>query len=108
VERRSAPSELCRRWVHAHEEDRGDSLVFRPSDHPLPPSRGRRSLDLRRDGTLVETRPGADDRAAASRGRWTLEGDRLRLIPDPEAHQPERELELVALADDRLVLRRLS
>jgi hypothetical protein len=94
--------------VHAHEEDRGDSLVYRPSDHPLPPSRGRRSLDLRRDGTLLESRPGADDRAQSARGRWRLEGDRLLLFGDAEAHQPDRELEVVALARDRLVLRRLS
>jgi hypothetical protein len=105
---RSTHPELCRRWVHSHEEDRGDSLVFRPSDHRLPPSRGRRSLELRRDGTLLESRPGSDDRAEPSRGRWRLDGDRLLLSAEAGAHQPERELEVVALAPDRLVLRRLS
>jgi hypothetical protein len=102
---RRAPPELCRCWVHSHEEDAGDAQVFRPSGHPLPPSRGRRSLDLRRDGTLLETRPGADDRAQGSRGRWALEGDRLLLFPDAEAQRPDRELEVVALASDRLVLK---
>lgn len=39
------------------------------------------------------------------RGRWALEGDRLLLFPDAEAQQPDRELEVVALASDRLVLK---
>ena len=102
---RAAHPELCRRWVHSHEEDAGDALVFRPSGHPLPPSRGRRSLDLRRDGTLFETRPGADDRAEGSRGRWALKQNRLLLFHDAEARRPDRELEVVALASDRLVLK---
>ena len=97
--------ELCRHWVHSHEEDRGNAQVFRPSDHPLPPSRGRRCLELRPDGTLLETRPGADDRAQGSRGRWRLAGDRLLLYRDAEAQEPDRELELVTVASDRLVLK---
>ena len=104
---RSSQPEICRRWVHSHEEDDGDAQVFRPSDHPLPPSRGRRCLDLRRDGSLLETRPGADDRAQGSRGRWTLVGDRLRLFPDAAAKTADRELEVVTLERDRLVVRRL-
>jgi hypothetical protein len=104
--RRSPPGELCRHWVHAHEEDHDDVQVFRPEDHPLPPSRGRRHLELRRDGSLVEMRPGADDRPLAAAGRWTLAGDRLRLFRGPAARTPDRELEIVALEPDRLVVRR--
>ena len=101
---RRAPPELCR-CLSLARGGRRRPQVFRPSGHPLPPSRGRRSLDLRRDGTLLETRPGADDRAQGSRGRWALEGDRLLLFPDAEAQRPDRELEVVALASDRLVLK---
>jgi hypothetical protein len=61
---------------------------------------------LRRDGSLLEAGPGADDRATTSRGRWTLDGARLRLFPDPAAKAPERDLEVVSLESDRLVLRR--
>jgi hypothetical protein len=99
-------AELCRHWIHAHEEDRDDVQVFRPEEHPLPPSRGRRHLELRRDGSLVETRPGADDRAVAARGRWALVAGRLCLFRDPAARTPDRELEVVSLGPDRLELRR--
>jgi len=103
---RSTQPEICRRWVHSHEEDEGDVQVYRPGDHAFPPSRGRRCLDLRRDGSLLETGPGADDRAVGSRGRWSLDGDRLRLFPDPAAEAGGRELEVVTLESDRLVVRR--
>jgi hypothetical protein len=106
MSRDATKPELCRHWIHAHEEDRGDVQVFRPEEHPLPPSRGRRHLDLRRDGSLVETRPGPDDRALAAPGRWTLEGGRLRLFRDAAARAPDRELEVVSLEADRLVVRR--
>jgi hypothetical protein len=104
--RRAPHPELCRHWIHAHEEDHDDVQVFRPEEHPLPPSRGRRHLDLRRDGSLLETRPGPDDRALAAPGRWTLVGDRLRLFRDPAARTPDRELEVVSLEADRLVVKR--
>jgi len=42
-------------WVHAHEEDTDSELVYRPASYSLPPSRGRSALDLRADGTYVET-----------------------------------------------------
>jgi hypothetical protein len=100
------PPALCGRWLHSHEEDEGDAQVFRPEGHPLPPSRGRGCLDLRRDGSLLESRPGADDRPTAARGRWTLTGDRLKLFRDASAQRPDRELEIVSLAADRLVVRR--
>jgi len=100
------PSNLCGRWIHSHEEDIGDAQVFRPGDHAFPPSRGRRCLDLRRDGSLLETHAGADDRAVTARGRWELDGRQLRLFADAAAPAPDRKLEVVTLEPDRLVVRR--
>ena len=66
------------RWAHAHEEDgEGGEMVFRPSSHPLPPSRGRLVLELRPDGTSVTRAPGPTDAPVDTEGRWSLEGDRL-------------------------------
>jgi len=99
-------AQLCGRWLHSHEEDEDGAQVFRPGTHGLPPSRGRLCLELHRDGTLLETRPGADDRPRATPGRWELAGSRLRLFEDAAARAPARELEVVSLEPDRLVLRR--
>jgi hypothetical protein len=66
-------------WVHSHEEDTADEMVFRPATRPLPPSRGRMAFDLRADGTYVERSPGPTDVPEESSGSWSLEDDRLIL-----------------------------
>jgi hypothetical protein len=92
---------LFRSWVHAHEEDSGESLVFRPADTPMPPSRGRRSLDLSSEGEAGVGFPGPDDRRTIGGGSWSVEGRRLLV-----RHASGTELfEIEALEPDRLVLR---
>jgi hypothetical protein len=95
---------LHQEWVHSHEEDRGGEMVFRPASHPFPLSRGRRSIDLRRDGTVTHARPGPADRRQLSEGRWEIEGQTLRLYP-AGGSKPSEELRIVSAAPDRLVLR---
>ena len=97
-----APDLLHRRWVHSHEEDGPDTLVFRPADYAFPPSRGRAGLDLRDDGTYAESLPGADDRPAEAEGTWRLAGRTLEL----EGRSGGRVLEVVSAEPDRLVVRR--
>ncbi len=46
---------LTRHWVHSHEEDTATQTVFRPATYDFPLSRGRRSFELRPDGTVLET-----------------------------------------------------
>jgi hypothetical protein len=93
---------LPRRWVHSHEEDTDDEMVFRDasSGYTFPPARGRTAFELRPDGSYVETAPGPDDRPAEGPGgSWTLEeGDNLRL--------EDRVLQIKAVEDDVLRVRR--
>ena len=96
---------LHQEWVHSHEEDRGGEMVFRPASFKFPPSRGRRAIDLRRDGTVGHTRPGPTDRRQASEGRWEIEGHALKLFPASGA-RPTEVLRIASAAPDRLVLRR--
>jgi hypothetical protein len=95
---------LHQQWVHSHEEDHDDDMVFRPASFKFPPSRGRRSIDLRGDGTVGHTRPGPTDRRAASEGRWEIDGRTLKLFPASES-PPTEVLRIVSAAPDRLVLR---
>ena len=85
------------KWVHAHEDDGEGEMVFRPSSHPLPPSRGRLVLDLRPDGTSVERAPGPTDAPVDTEGRWSLDGDRLTV--------GERSWTVASVDAERLVLR---
>jgi hypothetical protein len=79
-------SELYRRWVHSREEDDGDLQVYRPAGYDLPPARGRRGIEFRRDGELLLYGPGPADKPVASPGRM-------------------EDVEIVSVAADRLTLR---
>lgn len=93
------------RWVHVQEEDTEEEMVFRPADADLPPSRGRRALDLRPDGTFAEAGLGAADVPEEATGSWVLEGDVLRLSEGAAQGVP-REMEVVTADEDRLVVRK--
>jgi hypothetical protein len=97
---------LHQRWVHSHEEDSGDETVFRPSSFELPPARGRRSIELRGDGSYVESFPGPVDVPEEAGGSWALKGDELELRPSGD--QPEEAWRVVSAEGDRLRLKRLD
>ena len=92
-------------WVHAHEEDTQDKMVFRPAGTDLPPSRGRIALDLRPDGTFAESGLGAADIPEQATGTWTLEGETITLSEGAAQGVP-REMHVVSVDGDRLVLER--
>ena len=94
---------LYGRWYHSHEEDAGDEMVFRPEGHPLPPARGRTSIDLRPDGTYVESAPGPVDVPVESSGTWSLEDDRLVLGGTDD--QPGHDWRVTSATADRLTVR---
>ena len=90
-------------WIHSHEEDHGNELVFRRAGYSFPPSRGRRAFELQPDGVLAGSRPGPTDRRHAQGGHWTLNEDRLTL----DAGDPGAEVLVVKkIEPDRLVLER--
>jgi hypothetical protein len=91
-------------WVHSHEEDTDDEMVYRPASHRFPPSRGRTSFDLRPDGSYVEHAPGPVDAPVESTGSWTLEADRLLL--GAEGDRPGHAWQIAAVAGDQLTLRK--
>jgi hypothetical protein len=61
---------LFRTWLHSHEEDHDGITVYRPAGYTFPPSRGRRRLELRPDGTAVEQLIGRNDVAVARPATW--------------------------------------
>jgi hypothetical protein len=79
-------------------------MVFRRDTHPFPPSRGRMSLELRPDGSYVESSPGPVDIPEESRGDWSLEGDRLLL--GAEGDRAGHAWRVSEVDPDRLVVRR--
>ena len=90
--------DLCRHWMHSHEEDTDDQMVFRPASYRFPPARGRTGFDLKAGGSLVEHGIGPTDRRTQSEGRWKLDGMTLRI--------GARAMTIVSLDRDRLVVRK--
>ncbi len=94
---------LTKEWVHSHEEDSNGVTVYRPPSFAFPLSRGRSSMHLKKDGTLLETGPGATDRPEDSAGTWTLEaGSMLSLSRNKQA---KAKYEIVSASADKLELR---
>jgi len=48
-------SKLTDKWIHSHEEDTEDVMVFRKENFEFPPSRGREKMEFKEDGTFVKT-----------------------------------------------------
>jgi hypothetical protein len=94
------------RWTHAHEEDSEDEMVFRHAGSPLPPSRGRKSLELKPDGELLEQVAGPSDKKQRSSGRWLLEANGTIKLFKEGSDQPSRTLEVISVDPERLVVRK--
>ena len=95
------PEQVQGRWVHSHEEDTEDEMVFRSeaSGYDFPRSRGREALELNADGSYGGVMPGPADKPEASGGgSWTVEGDKLVL--------GDRVLEITAAEGDVLRVRK--
>jgi hypothetical protein len=96
------PEQLQGRWVHSHEEDTEDEIVYRAasSDYDFPRSRGREALELHPDGSYSGVVPGpADKPEATGGGGWALEDGNKLVLPD-------RTLEVSAVEGDVLRVRR--
>lgn len=103
MEKRDTGRILQRRWVHAHEEDKENEMVFRPATFEFPPSRGRRSFDLRPDGSLTEGRIGPTDHPLEAQGTWELEDDD-RLVLHPAHPATPRVMKIASVDENRLVI----
>ena len=94
---------LSQRWVHSHEEDTADEMVFRPASYAFPPSRGRRSFQLKPEGTVVTFGPGPDDRSVQSEGTWQLDADNKLILQTGTA---ERAMPLLRVEPNKLVVKK--
>ena len=95
------PEQLQGRWVHSHEEDTEDEIVYRAesSGYDFPRSRGREALELHPDGSYSGVVPGPTDKPEATGGgTWAVEGDRLVL--------PDRTLEVTGAEEGVLRVKR--
>lgn len=93
-------------WIHSHEEDTENEMVFRPADFDFPLSRGRAGFELKPDHKLVELNIAPTDAYEEEAGSWDLqlsgEND-LTLELNTESSAP-RKLQVKSVEEDRLVV----
>ena len=98
--------QLQGRWVHAHEEDTDDEMVFRPADYDLPPSRGRLSFELRGDGTFAEAGLGAADVPEEGSGTWELEEGERIVLGEGASQGVPRVMPIASAEPQKLVIKK--
>jgi hypothetical protein len=105
--KKTAATALHQHWIHSHEEDTETENVYRPASYNFPPSRGRKSFDIRSDGQVVEHGIGPTDRDVEAIGTWKLQdnGSTLAFYPKGSA-KPARVMHIASVDKKRLVLKR--
>jgi hypothetical protein len=97
---------LPRKWIHSHEEDTDDEIVFRPDSYTFPRSRGRRGFELTPDGGMIEHGIGSDDRPKSTAGSWQLKNTNELELTSGGANAKSTVMSLVAVGPDKLVAKK--
>ena len=97
---------LAQHWVHSHEEDNDQDMVFRPSTFKFGPSRGRQSFDLKADGTLMEGGIGPTDKREVSAGTWQVDSGGGLKLTHSQGGPPERAMQIASVDANRLVIKK--
>ena len=95
---------LINHWTHSHEEDSGDSTVYRPSTHGFPPSRGRSGWEFRSDGSVIRHAIAPTDGIARDTGTWSLAGNQTLTITLATGSPATSRYPILQLVPGRLVL----
>lgn len=88
-------------WVHAHEEDVAGIDVFRPSEFPLPPARGRVGFEIRSDGSLTYRAIAPADGVLELAGSWWISPPHAISMALPEGTETRQ---IVSCEPGRLIL----
>ena len=93
-------------WLASHEENRGDTLVYRPNTYHFPPARGRTGFAFKPFGRFEQFDLAPTDGLASRTGTWTAyRNTRLRINLN-QGSEPDYTLQIISLENQVLKLRR--
>ncbi|GAB3851149.1 hypothetical protein GCM10028822_17500 [Hymenobacter terrigena] len=95
-------------WLASHEENRGDTLVYRPNTYKFPPARGRTGFAIRSFGRFEQFDIAPADGLVGHPGTWTADGTTHLIIHLTDGHEPNYTLEILSLNNNVLKLRRVK
>ena len=94
-------------WLVSHEENRGDTLVYRPNTYNFPPARGRTGFALKPFGRFEQFDIAPTDGLQGREGSWTADGNTRLRIHLTDGQSPDYTLEIISLDKQVLKLRQL-
>jgi len=59
-------------WYHSYEDDKGDTLCFRPENYKFPLSRGRQHFSLKQNGDFIYYAISPRDGYDSYAGTWKM------------------------------------
>ena len=95
--------ELEGTWLASREENRDDTLVYRPNTYKFPPARGRTGFALKSYGRFEQFDIAPTDGLKGRPGTWTADGDNRLRIHLTDGQSPDYSLEIISL--DKQVLK---
>ena len=97
-------------WLISREENRADTLVYRPNTFAFPPSRGRTGFAIKPYGRFEQFDIAPTDGLAGHPGNWTIDRTTKLRITLEDGYAPAYTLEILALdtIDRVLKVRRLQ
>ena len=97
---------ILRHWIHSHEEDTNEIIVYRPVNYNFPPSRGRIGFEFMEDGGMNYHAIAYADGSEQSFGHWDTQGqNRIRINVENERIQ-SFDLEIVSCDEETLKVKR--
>ncbi len=102
-------AQLHKKWVHSYEDDTDGVDAYRPSGYAFPPSRGRRGMEFKADGTFIRYDIAPSDGPLPVPGTWEPVKGQKAVQIKVQGERPETyRLEIVALGDSLLRVKRTT
>lgn len=97
---------LGKTWLHSHEDDRGDTLVYRPNTYNFPPARGRTGFTMEADGTFRQYDIAPTDGLEEHDGRWEIMNDKVLNVTFPNKKSTDFQAEVISAEPELLKVKK--
>ncbi|MBF9238346.1 hypothetical protein I2I05_13150 [Hymenobacter sp. BT683] len=92
-------------WLISHEENKGDTLVYRPQTYPFPPARGRTGFAIKSYGRFEQFDIAPTDGLIGRPGAWTLDRKIYLHIRLTQGQDPSYTLQILELDSVNQILK---
>lgn len=97
---------LEKTWLHSHEEDKNDTLVYRPNSFDFPPARGRTGFKMDADGTFHQYDIAPTDGLEEHPGRWDMPSEKQLNVTFPNKKSTDFQAEIISMTPDMLKVKK--